>query len=63
MSLRSANSASLPVLTQDSQGPQTVAPDHALTAAQILCIGQVITERLNPPGRQVEALTAAPAAA
>jgi len=42
MSLRSANFASLPVLTQDSQGPQTVAPDQALTAAQILCIGQVL---------------------
>jgi len=31
MSLRSANFASPPVLTQDSQGPQTVAPDPALT--------------------------------
>jgi hypothetical protein len=41
ISLRSANFASLPVLTQGSQGPQTVAPDQALTAAQILCIGQV----------------------
>jgi hypothetical protein len=41
MSLRSANFASLPVLTQDSQGPQTVASDQALTAAQILCIAQV----------------------
>src|SRR5450631_2673451 len=42
MSLRSANFASLPVLTQDSQGPQTVASDQALTAAQILCISQVL---------------------
>lgn len=42
MSLRSANFASLPVLTQDSQGPQTVCPDQVLTPAQILCIVEVI---------------------
>jgi hypothetical protein len=39
--LRSATFAIPPVLTQDSQGPQTVAPLTPPLADQILCIRQV----------------------
>lgn len=43
MSLRSANFATPPVLTQDSQGPQTVERFRPLSADQFLCIGPLTT--------------------
>jgi hypothetical protein len=46
MSLRSVTFATPPVLTQDSQGPQTVDPLTPRLADQILCIRRVLLERL-----------------
>jgi hypothetical protein len=44
MSLRSVTFATPPVLTQDSQGPQTVDPLTPRLADQILCIRRVVVD-------------------
>jgi len=36
-----------PVLTQDSQGPQMVAPDRAVTTGSGPCISQLTNNRSN----------------
>src|ERR1022692_3419467 len=47
MSLRSVTFATPPVLTQDSQGPQTAGLLKPRSADQILCIRQVTRTRLR----------------